>query len=284
MRILGIDFTSSPSRRKPITCLSCVLSGDVLSASAADLQELHDWDAFESTLTAPGPWIAGIDFPFGQSRTFVENIGWPLTWHGYVQHVGGLERAVFREVLNAYRASRCVGDKEHRRKTDLAAGSISPQKLYGVPVSLMFFAGAPRLLKLGVTVPGLVAGDPNRIVVEAYPKLVAMKFVGRRSYKNDSGRKQSAEHHATRKDLLGHVTNGHLSHYGLHIALDALLAERLLDDPDALLCAVQAAWAWTHRKTRYGAPYDLDTLEGWIADPTCSHYEAGEGGPLAMLH
>jgi hypothetical protein len=167
MRILGIDFTSSPSRRKPITCLSCVLSGDVLSASAADLQELHDWDAFESTLTAPGPWIAGIDFPFGQSRTFVENIGWPLTWHGYVQHVGGLERAVFREVLNAYRASRCVGDKEHRRKTDLAAGSISPQKLYGVPVSLMFFAGAPRLLKLGVTVPGLVAGDPNRIVVDS---------------------------------------------------------------------------------------------------------------------
>src|ERR1700730_8493739 len=122
MKVFGIDFTSSPNRRKPITCLSCALSDDVLSAT--DLQELHDWDAFESTLAAPGPWIAGIDFPFGQSRTFIENIGWPITWAGYVEHVAGLERAAFREALTAYRAPRREGDKERRRKTDVAAGSI----------------------------------------------------------------------------------------------------------------------------------------------------------------
>jgi hypothetical protein len=275
MRVLGIDFTSSPNRRKPITCLSCALSGGVLSASANDLHELHCWDAFESALSAPGPWIAGIDFPFGQSRTFIKNIGWPLTWAGYVEHVGGLERAAFREALNAYRVSRRDGDKEHRRKTDFAAGSISPQKLYGVPVGLMFFAGAPRLLKLGVTIPGLAMGDPTRVVVEAYPKLVAIRFVGRRIYKNDSRRKQSAEHRRTRHDLIGHITNSHLAEYGLSVTIDALLAERLLDDAtgdrlDALLCAVQAAWACTQRETGYGAPYDLDALEGWIADPNCS--------------
>lgn len=59
---------------------------------------------------------------------------------------------------------RPPGDKEHRRVTDIAAGSISPQKIYGVPVGLMFFEGAPRLIKSGVTIPILQTGDPSRIV------------------------------------------------------------------------------------------------------------------------
>jgi hypothetical protein len=46
----------------------------------------------------------------------------------------------------------------------------------------------------------------------------------------------------------------------------------LADDPgadhlDALLCAVQAAWAWRCRDAGYGLPADLDPLEGWITDP-----------------
>ena len=53
MRVLGIDFTSSPNRRKPITCLFCVLPDGMFSASTADLQELHNWDAFEDALSAP---------------------------------------------------------------------------------------------------------------------------------------------------------------------------------------------------------------------------------------
>ena len=43
-----------------------------------------------------------------------------------------------RQALDTYRAGRAYGDKEHQRRTDIAARSISPQKLYGVPVGLMF--------------------------------------------------------------------------------------------------------------------------------------------------
>jgi hypothetical protein len=75
MRVLGIDFTSYPSPRKPITCLSCVLYDGVFSASASDLREFHCWDAFTKAMRAAGPWIAGIDFPFGQSRQFIKSIG-----------------------------------------------------------------------------------------------------------------------------------------------------------------------------------------------------------------
>jgi len=165
MKIYGIDFTSRPRRNKPITCLTCVLEGNRLRIG--DLSEWQNFEAFEVALERPGPWIAGIDFPFGQSRTFIENIGWPMTWQGYVGYVKTLDRKGFRDELDNYRANRLAGDKEHRRKTDIAAGSISPQKLYGTPVGLMFFEGAPRLLDAGVTIPGLQQGDPNRIVVEA---------------------------------------------------------------------------------------------------------------------
>ena len=104
MRIYGIDFTSRPRRRKPITCLHCTLDGKHLIAE--ELIAWKDFEGFEEALRAPGPWIAGIDFPFGQSRTFIENIGWPNTWAGYVQHAHSLGRKGFRQALDAYRLSR----------------------------------------------------------------------------------------------------------------------------------------------------------------------------------
>ena len=184
MNVYGIDFTSRPNRRKPITCLACVLEGDVLHAG--ELREWASFEDFEDALQQHGPWIAGIDFPFGQSREFIENIGWPETWQGYVDHVSSLTRDEFRAALDDYRAPRPTGDKEHRRATDIAAKSISPQKLYGTPVGLMFFEGAPRLRAATVTIPGLQDDDPNRIVVEAYPGVLARHFIGRRSYKQDT--------------------------------------------------------------------------------------------------
>jgi hypothetical protein len=174
MKVLGIDFTSRPTRRKPLTCMHCTLEGRVLRANR--LEKWSDFAPFEDALKKPGPWIAGIDFPFGQSRTFVKNIGWPDSWVGYVAHSESLGRQGFRDALDDYRRPRPYGDREHRRATDMAAKSISPQKLYGVPVGLMFFEGAQRLRKSGVTVAVLRSGDPKRIVVEAYPAVLVSYF------------------------------------------------------------------------------------------------------------
>jgi hypothetical protein len=137
MRVLGIDFTSRPTRKKPLVCMHCTLDKQVLRADRLD--EWTEFAQFELALKRPGPWIAGIDFPFGQSRKFIGNIGWPNTWAGYVAHAESLGREGFRDGLDNYRRKRPFGDKEHRRTTDVAASSISPQKLYGVPVGLMFF-------------------------------------------------------------------------------------------------------------------------------------------------
>ncbi len=159
MKIYGIDFTSRPKRNKPITCLSCTLESDRLKAG--QLNEWRSFEGFEAQLEIPGPWIAGIDFPFGQSRTFIEKANWPGTWHGYIDHVSAMTRQEFRKELDAYRIPRAKGDKEHRRITDIAAGSISPQKLYGTPVGLMFYEGVKILRQANVTIPNLQQGDPR---------------------------------------------------------------------------------------------------------------------------
>ena len=269
MRIYGIDFTSRPQRSKPVTCMGCELEGTHLHA--LKLEEWTSFKEFEDALERPGPWIAGMDFPFGQSRTFIENIGWPNTWSGYVSHFAKFDRETFRQKLTDYKAQRQSGDKEHRRKTDIKAGSISPQKLYGVPVALMFYEGAPRLLNSGVTIPGLHQGDSQRIVVEAYPGILARSLIGRRSYKQDTKSKQTLDQLKARQEMLHKITSGALQQsHGLTVTAPTNLA----DDPgadhlDALLCAIQAAWAYTNKDSGFGTPETMDALEGWIADPAC---------------
>jgi len=249
--------------------MHCTLEGRVLRADR--LEEWSDYGPFEETLNRPGPWIAGIDFPFGQSRTFIKNIGWPDSWDGYVENSASLGRQRFRETLDGYRRSRPFGDREHRRATDVAAKSISPQKLYGVPVGLMFFEGAQRLLKSGVTIPVLRLGDPNRIVVEAYPAVLA-RHLGHVGYKNDALQKQTEKQLRTRRSMLEDILNGKLEpRYGLLVKAPRNLADDPTGDQlDALICAIQAARAWTLKAQRYGAPQGADVLEGWIADPTLS--------------
>jgi Protein of unknown function (DUF429) len=279
MRVLGIDFTSSPRRHKPIVCLNCDLidrvlrTGELESWPKSDVSGCEpDFSGFEQALQRSGPWIAGIDFPFGQSRRFIEGIRWPQDWREYVRHARSLGRDGFCKALDDYRRSQPMGDRYHRRKTDVSAGSISPQTLHYTPVGLMFFEGAPRLVKAGVTIPHLQTGDPERIVVEAYPGVVARTIIGRTSYKSDTRRRQTPQLRAARDLLLAGLRNRAPKLYGIKIDASDKFCGELCEDPtgdslDALLCAIQAAWAWQQRTNGYGAPSSLDTLEGWIAIP-----------------
>ena len=204
--------------------MHCELEGRVLRANG--LEEWPDFALLKHALKKPGPWIAGIDFPFGLPRIFIKNMGWPDSWADYVTHAGSLGRERFRSALDSYRRRRPYGDKEHRRATDKAASSISPQKLYGIPVALMFFEGAPRLVQSGVTIPVLQSGDPSRIVVEAYPGVLARQLIGRVGYKNDSAEKQTEKQHNARFAMLDCILNGQLeASYGLRVEAPKNLAE-----------------------------------------------------------
>ena len=183
--------------------------------------------------------------------------------------VESLGKDGFEAVLNEYRESQPVGQKEHRRETDVLVGSLSPQKLYGTPVGKMFFQGAPRLARAGVAIPGLQSGDRERIVVEAYPGVLA-RTVTKDSYKHDTRKKQTAGQCDARRQIVDALTSGALAAlYGVVVSVED---PELVEDPsgdslDALLCAVQAAWAWRNRKRLFESRR-IDPLEGWIADPS----------------
>jgi hypothetical protein len=54
--------------------------------------------------------------------------------------------------------------------------------------------------------------------------------------------------------------------------MDASWREEFVVDPsadalDSLLCAVQAAWAFSKKNEGWGVPPECDPDEGWILDP-----------------
>jgi Protein of unknown function (DUF429) len=271
MKILGIDFTSRPSSRKPITCLRGHFANGVLTAEA--LLKLPDFPSFEATLREPGPWIAGLDFPFGLSQRFIENIGWPKNWEAYVQYARSLGRDGFREALENYKKPRPYGDKEHLRKTDSEAGAISPQKLFGVPVALMFFEGASRLLEADVNLPGIRPNGSNRIAVETYPGGLVRHLLGQKKpYKQDDKKKQTQEQEKTRSEILSTLQSPRFQNeFKFAVSLAKTLATEIEQDAtgdllDALLCAILATHAWNQKDQNFGAPTD-SALEGWIVSP-----------------
>jgi Protein of unknown function (DUF429) len=237
------------------------------------LAYLDNFEKFEALLNRKGPWLAGLDFPFGQPTKLITNLKWPRSWAAYVRQVSFPGLADFVTLLANYRQLRPAGDKQHLRAVDEKANSRSPMMLYGVPVGRMFFQGAQRLLNAGVSVWPCYPVDDDRIVVEAYPALVARKWVATPHYKSDTRAKQTQAHHNTRKVILDGIRSEQLmEYYGLTLNLKANVAERCLADPsgdslDAVLCAIQAAWAYQHKHQRYGIPDDCDDLEGWIVDP-----------------
>ena len=184
MRIYGIDFSSAPSARKPITCALCRVQQDALYLDA--ICALESLECFHNLLASDGPWVAGMDFPFGLPRDFLAPLNWSLDWEAYVSSAGAMPRAEFRDLARAVAAWRTVGRRYSLREADRVAGAQSPMNVTRPPTGLMFHAGAPSLLASGATVLPMKAGDPQRTVVEVYPKLVARALIGERPYKDEA--------------------------------------------------------------------------------------------------
>jgi hypothetical protein len=263
MRILGIDFTSAPRRAKPIVCAAGRLRGDALAIDS--LERFEDFAGFEALLRRPGPWTGGFDLPFGLPCVLREDLGWSGSWLQVVARCARLSRLELRAAFDAYRMSRPFGSRYAHRATDRPAGSSSPMKLVNPPVALMFHEGAPRLASAGLHIPLLCNGDRSRVALETYPGLLARSIV-KASYKNDSRAKQTPARSAARRAIVTALERG--AHpLELTLALTpalrrAALADASGDTLDAILCALQAAWA--SLRPNWGLPARVPRGEGWI--------------------
>jgi hypothetical protein len=264
--LIGVDFSSRPTRRKPITVAHGERRGAVLrlnaTSSHASLESFGEW------LQQPGPWLGGFDLPFGLPRELVEHLGWPTDWPALMQHYAALSREQIRATFAAFCDARPVGSKFAHRACDKPAGSSPSMKWVNPPVAYMLQAGVPLLLAAGISLPAVgQVGDPQRLAFEAYPGLLARELIGARSYKSDEAAKQTPERLIARKDIVAALEHGR-SRLGLRLKLSPAQHESLVDDAsgdrlDAVLCLMQAGWI--AGRADYGLPAELDTLEGWIA-------------------
>ena len=266
--LLGCDFSSSPTRRKPI-----VLAWGRCQGARVHLERLQRCDSLSEwgqVMAQEAEWVGGFDLPFGLPRALVTQLNWPQTWRACIAHYASLDRAQIRATFKAFCDARPVGHKFAHRATDCPAGSSPSMKWVNPPVAFMLHAGVPVLIQAGVHFPGLHAGDTRRVALEAYPGLLARAVLGGRSYKSDDRAKQTPERLIARKDLIHTMEMGQALEMRLvlsHAQRDALVQDASADSLDAVLCLMQAAWAAQRRAqgdALCGLPAQLDPLEGWI--------------------
>lgn len=272
--VLGVDFTSAPRARKPITAAVGRLVGDRSRAvyRLERVLSLESFPAFEAFLQTPGPWLGGFDLPFGQPRALVEHEGWPTAWPALVRSYCGRSRADLRDAFRAWCDARPAGDKFAWRRADKPAGSSPAMRWAHPPVAWMMHAGIGRMLDAGLVFPahahprGGRSPRAARVALEAYPGFT-VRHVCRRPYKSDEPAARTPDRARRRREIVRALVAG-TAGLDVALALDDRWARRLVADHagdllDAVICALQAAHAAL--RPRYGLPRDLDPLEGWIA-------------------
>lgn len=262
--LVGVDFSSSPTARKPV-----VLAWGTERSARVSLLRLEACTThaqMQSMLSAEAQWVGGFDLPFGLPRELVEHLGWPTHWPACMDHYASLTREQIRDTFAAFTAARPVGAKFAHRACDRPAGSSPSMKWVNPPVAYMMHAGVPLLRAVPACLPGLDERPEPRVALEAYPGLLARELIGNRSYKSDDRAKQTTERLIARKDLVDALEQGR-TRLGLRVVLTHAQREQLVDDAsgdtlDAVLCLMQAAWA--RGQPNWGLPAGVDPLEGWI--------------------
>jgi hypothetical protein len=271
LKIFGVDFSSTPTRKKPITVAGgrfAQLRGQQ-ALCIEQITPLFTLDEFSQWLLQAGPWVAGFDFPFALPREFLEAAGWPhSTWAEHITHIETLTRAEMVLSFKAFCDSRPSGGKFAHRRCDVPAGSSPSMKWVNPPVAYMLHAGATRLLKAGVYVPMLHNGDLSRIALEAYPGFFARTIAGRSSYKSDDLQKQDEPRKKMREAIVDAMEDGRNT-LNLAAKFDATVRQQCIDDAsgdtlDACICLLQAAWGQQRSDANFGLPDTVDAVEGWI--------------------
>ena len=264
--LAGIDFSSNPGKKKPITVAFGHLGGSVLKL--ARLEAFATLDAYAAWLATPGPWLGAFDFPFGLPRAFVDAHALGASCEEVIHNVHARcpTRMEWRNFIDSWGNTQPAGQRLLHRRTDTALqglSSTSPLQTRYVPVGFMYYEGVARLIDAGVTLPQMHAGDPARVAVEGYPGLLAHELIGRRSYKN----KDEPERLIARKEVMDSLEQGRSTRLDLRLRLTHAQRDHVIDDAsgdrlDAVLCLMQAAWAST--RPGCGLPQGIDPVEGWI--------------------
>jgi hypothetical protein len=120
VELWGVDFSSAPSRRKPIVRARGERRGAVVRLLGLDaMPALAD---FEAALARPGPWLGAFDFPFGLPRAFVEAhaLGADAVAVLHAVRARCATRKAFQAMVDTWGNGRPAGQRLIHRATDTA--------------------------------------------------------------------------------------------------------------------------------------------------------------------
>lgn len=248
MQIHGVDFTSRPSRRKPVTVASAKGTRIEALECFSTLGEFELWfQRAEGTI--------GIDAPFGYPKVLCQELFQSEVWADVAEELslfGSKDRlAPLAARVEEFRNARPAGDKEPKRLTDIASNSASAMKFFQPPVGRMAARLIPILHRSTHEVLPVRPSASPVTVVEIYPaKWVRSNGLGT-AYKDQVGVM------ANRRDLLSKT----------RFTVPTELEERVLADEqgdllDAIIACEQVA-TWL----KNGRPMPSESqvaLEGWI--------------------
>jgi len=208
MRVYGLDFTSAPKRGKPLTLAICRLDKAKLTVedfhefgtdNADDVRPLEgyaDWlNGRGNKWKNEADWIAGIDFPFGMPIAAIARFGWgnaagATNWESYVRQLYHTHKTLpdFKADIRDWSYPNEVSEAgnpikiQSKRLTDQVARAQSAMKVTDNPYpGAMFYQGCKALLDADIHIPRLRTDATNtkcqKIAIEAYPRLVAHKFI-----------------------------------------------------------------------------------------------------------
>lgn len=281
MLLRGVDFTSRPSRRKPIIIAEGVLTGGPSDRvlEIRGLRRIETLDGFALAMQehagAHKQSVTSVDMPLGMARSAVKWLKWGPSAAKFQKKVRGLSRAEFRGAMK--RCAKALGGEQHRAcdRGDTngkawSAGSISAMHTDFPAVGFMLLEGLPRILDADVSVLPVRPTRSERVVIEGYAGLVARWLIGNESYKSGRPASRAARLAARRRMVMALSSERLRERYGFTVSLTAGEAAACMDDAegdtlDAVLMCVQAAWA--SRQEGFGVPPGVDELEGWIVDP-----------------
>jgi hypothetical protein len=287
-QIVGVDFTSAPSWKKPITWATGFLDPTQKQLIIQTIDYFEHFEAFEAHLKSTQNWFGAFDFPFGQAESWLRQAQLPLNWSDSMAYFDSLRKVGFEALIKHSMARSPVGEKLHFRPTDRVTRSSSPMKLFYPPVGKMFYEGARRLWQADVSVlpcrelPDAVCR--GRYAVEGYPALVArycLKDALSQSYKSDDSKKDSPDKRAARQTIVdtmfkSEFAAGLQNRYGVSLVWacevdleKTLIAPCSADALDAVLCCLQAAYSYGQGpEGLFGIPNGVNPNEGWIVDPS----------------
>ena len=102
--LIGVDFSSAPSARKPIVVAHGGCDG--VGVMLARFERFTTLAAFGAWLQQRRRWIGGFDLPFGLPRELVEHLDWPCDWRACIEHYAALPRSAVRPLTTTRAPSR----------------------------------------------------------------------------------------------------------------------------------------------------------------------------------